>query len=163
MTPQRIWTFTRRWLWLLVVATLLAAVASYVVSSRLPKVYEGSVKLLVTPGQPGSGASSYNDVLAAERLTRTYAEVLRTLPVVETAARRAGINLPYESLISLITVAPVRDTQLVQVTARGAEPEAAASFANQLASLFIEQTQATQSGRFAASKDSLGKQVDRSH
>jgi capsular exopolysaccharide synthesis family protein len=160
VTPQQIWTFTRRWLWLLLLATLLAAVASYVVSTRLPKVYEGSAKLLVTPGQPGNGASNYNDVLAAERLTRTYSEVLKTQPVVDEAARRVGINLPYESLATFVTVNPVRDTQLVQVTARAGDPDTAANFANQLANVFIEQTQASQSSRFGASKESLGRQVD---
>jgi tyrosine-protein kinase len=154
-------TFIRRWAWLLLAAPLLAAVVSYAVSSRLPKGYEGSVKLLVTPGQAGGNeTTNYNDVLAGERLTRTYSEVLKTEPVVDEAARRVGIAVPYESLVAFVTVSPVRDTQLLQVTARAGDPATAAAFANQLANVFIEQTQASQSGRFAASKDSLGKQVD---
>jgi polysaccharide biosynthesis transport protein len=160
VTVQQIWTFTRRWAWLLVVGTMLAALASYVVSSRLPRVYEGSVKLLVTPGQPGNSASNYNDVLAAERLTRTYAEVLRTKPIVDEAARAAGITLSYDKLLPLVAVTPVRDTQLIQVNARANDPDTAASFANQLAAVFIQQTQSSQSSRFSASKDSLGRQVD---
>ena len=153
-------TFIRRWVVVLVLATLVAGVVGYMVSSRLPKVYEGSVELLVTPGQAGNGMSNYNDVLAGERLTRTYSEVLKTEPVVAEAARRAGINQTYESLVPFVSVSPVRDTQLVQITTRASDPDTAANFANQLANVFIEQTQASQSGRFAASKDNLGRQVD---
>jgi polysaccharide biosynthesis transport protein len=160
VTLHHVLTFTRRWVWLLLLATLVAGAVSYLVSSQLPRVYEGSVKLLVTPGQSGNGASNYNDVLAGERLTRTYSEVLKTQPVVDEAARRVGINLPYESVVPFVTVNPVRDTQLVQITARASDPATAANFANQLANVFVEQTQASQSGRFAATKDNLGRQVD---
>ena len=159
MTLQTL-TFIRRWVWLLLLATLLAGVVGYIASVQIPKVYEGSVKLLVTPGQAGNGMSNYNDVLAGERLTRTYSEVLKTEPVVAEAARRANIDQSYESLVPFVSVSPVRDTQLVQITTRASDPVTAANFANQLANVFIEQTQASQSGRFAASKDSLGRQVE---
>ena len=160
MTPIQIWQFARRWAWLFALATLLAATASYAVSSRLPRVYEGTAKLLVTPGQTGNGTNTYNDVLTAERLTRTYSEVLKSRPVVDEAARQAGIDLPYESAAALLDVKPVRDTQLIQISARANDPETAASYANKLAAVFIDQTQQSQSSRFAASKEVLGKQVD---
>src|SRR5437868_6064903 len=97
VTPYRIWHFTHRWWWLLVLATSLAAFASYTVSSRLPRVYEGSVKLLVTPSEAANGTASYNDVLTAERLTSTYSEVLKTRPVIEAAAKQANLNVSYEA------------------------------------------------------------------
>lgn len=160
MTFQQIWQLTRRWAWLLVASTLLAAVASYVVSMQLPKQYESSVMLLVRPGQASNGASNYNDVLAAERLTSTYSQVLKTQPVVDEASSRAGVGLPYEEAVKLLSVQPVRDTQLIQISVRAKSPDLSAAFANQLANTFIEQTQLSQSSRFAASRENLGKQVD---
>jgi capsular exopolysaccharide synthesis family protein len=159
VTPQ-LWQFSRRWLWLFFLATFLTAAASFVVSTQLPKVYEGTAKLLVTPGQSASGVASYENVLTAERLTRTYSEVLKTRPVVEAATQETGIQLPYEAALALLDVKPLRDTQLIQVGARANDPELAARFANAVAAAFIQQTQASQSSRFAASKDNLGKQVD---
>ena len=88
MNAIQIWQLTRRWLWLLALATVVSAVLSFVVSSRLPRVYEATAKLLVTPGQPGNAASSYNDVLTGQSLTRTYAEVIKTRPIVEAAAQQ---------------------------------------------------------------------------
>jgi capsular exopolysaccharide synthesis family protein len=160
LTASSVFPFARRWLWLLALAPALAALASLLVSLRLPPVYEGTAKLLVTPAQSPGGVASYNDVLTAERLTRTYAEVLKTRPVVEAAVRQVGLDLPYEQALARLEVKPLRETQLVQVSARAPEPGQAAQLANTLAAVFIQQTQATQSGRFAASRESLARQVE---
>src|ERR1700730_3532796 len=132
LSASQILHLTRRWLWLLVLATVLAAAASYLVSSRLPRVYESTAKLLVTPGA-GNAVSSYNDVLTAERLTRTYSEVLKSRPVVEAAAQAGGINLPFVDALALLDVKPIPNTQLIQISARSDSPDGAAQYANRLA------------------------------
>jgi capsular exopolysaccharide synthesis family protein len=159
VSPHTVWTFARRWLWLLVLATVLGAGTSYLISSRLPKVYEGTAKLLVTPSQSGTGLANYNDVLTGQSLTRTYAEVLKTRPILEEASRQVGIGLPYETLVSTVDAKPVQNTQLIQVSARANDPELAARFANQLASTFTQSIQASQSSRFSTVRDALGQQA----
>jgi len=160
VTLQRIWQFARRWTWLCALAIILAGVTSYVASSRLPRIYEGTAKLLVTPSQSGSGQASYNDVLTAERLTRTYSEVLKTRPIVEAGAQQAGVGLSYESALRQLDVKPVANTQLIQISARGTDPELAARFANAVTNAFIQYTQSSQLQRFASSNDNLSRQVD---
>jgi non-specific protein-tyrosine kinase len=160
VTLQQIGQFLRRWLWLLAAAILLAGIGSYVVSSRLPRVYEGTAKLLVTPSQSGNGQATYNDVLTAERLTRTYSEILKTRPIVEAGAQQAGLGLPYERALGLLDIKPVANTQLIQISARAGDPELAARFANQVTTVFVQYTQTSQFNRFTASKEALGKQVD---
>jgi capsular exopolysaccharide synthesis family protein len=159
LNPQALWDFARRWLWLLVLAGLLGAGTSYLVSNRLPRVYEGSAKLLVTPSQSGSVAS-YNDVLTGQSLTRTYAEVLRTRPILEQAARQVGLDVPAERLTTLVEVKPVLNTQLIQISTRANEPELAAQFANEVANTFIQMTQASQSSRFSTVRAALGEQIN---
>jgi capsular exopolysaccharide synthesis family protein len=156
--PHYIWVFARRWLWLLALATLLGAGASYLVSSRLPKVYDGTAKLLVTPSQSG-GVASYNDVLTGQSLTRTYAEVIKTRPIVEAAAKRVGIDLPYQTLVATLDVKPIVNTQLIQISAKANDPEVAADFANQVANTFIQSIQTSQSSRFSTVRDALARQV----
>src|SRR5215472_17484202 len=153
------WQLTRRWAWLFAVAFFLAAGTSYFVSSGLPKVYEGTAKLLVAPSQAGS-PQSYNDVLTAERLTRTYSEVLKTRPIVEAGAVEAGLGLSYERALALLDVRPVANTQLIQISARASDPELAARFANSVTNAFVQYIQARQLDRFAASKDNLTRQVE---
>ena len=62
----------RSWLWLLVAGVLLAGGTAYLVSSSLPKVYEAQATLLVGESSPSSGID-YNDLLASQRLSQTYA------------------------------------------------------------------------------------------
>jgi tyrosine-protein kinase len=156
-----VYQFARRWWWLAVLCTVLAAGASYATSTQLPRVYESTAKLVVTPGQPAATGSSYNDVLAAERLTRTYAEVLRTPAVIETAASNAGSDVSYEDALRRVNVRPVRDTQLIEISAQASDPQQAARFANEIANVFIRQTEDSQSERFRTSKESLASQVAR--
>ena len=158
MKPHYIWVFCRRWLWLLVLATILGAGTSYLVSSRLPKVYDGTAKLLVTPSQSG-GVASYNDVLTGQSLTRTYAEVIKTRPIVEAAAKQVGLDLPFENLVAALDIKPIVNTQLIQISARANDPGVAAQFANQVANTFIQSIQSSQSSRFSAVSDALGHQV----
>src|SRR5438445_8180078 len=95
MTPLELWTFFRRWFWLLILGTVLAATASYVVSARLPKVYQASAKLLVTPRAGTVGTTDYNSVLAGQNLTATYAELVKTRPVVEAAISAGRLRITY--------------------------------------------------------------------
>jgi capsular exopolysaccharide synthesis family protein len=161
MSRQKLFLVVRHWLWLLVLAPLLAGILGFGVASRLPKVYESTGRLLIMPGQGSApGTTSYEDVLSAERLTRTYSEVLRSRPVVEGAVTAVGLDLPYETALRQLDVRPLRDTQILQLTTRMNDPELAARFANELATQFIQQEEANRSTRFAATRDSLSKQVE---
>jgi non-specific protein-tyrosine kinase len=133
---------------------------SYVVSLQLPKVYESTAMLLVTPSQPGTGFSSVNDVVTGQQLTRTYAEVLKTQPVVDQAVSNAGLGLPYATAVRQLDVKPIAATQLIQIAARASTPEQASAFANEVARVFIDQSLASQSGRFAESEKALAQQAD---
>jgi capsular exopolysaccharide synthesis family protein len=156
--PQHIWVFARRWLWLLALVTIVGGGTGFLVSSRLPRIYSSAAKLLVTPSQSGAVAN-YNDVLAGQSLTRTYAEVIKSRPIVESAARQVGLDLPYQALVAALDVKPIANTQLIQITARANDPGVAAQFANEVANTFIQAIQSSQSGRFSTIRDALGRQV----
>ncbi len=80
MTPTGVWAFARRWLWFFALALLLTAGISFAISIRLPKVYAAWTRLQVTPGQASKGMINYDALLAAERLTRTYSEMVNCAP-----------------------------------------------------------------------------------
>jgi capsular exopolysaccharide synthesis family protein len=158
VSPWATAAFLRRWWWLYLMAMLLAGAASYIVSGRIPKTYEASAKLLVTPGGGNGTGTDYNLLLAAQNLTQTYAELAKTNPVLDAARLAAGD--PPDAAVPAVDAAPVRDTQLVQITARGKDPDQVAAFANLVSAALIQQVQASQSSRFAASKDGLSKQLE---
>ncbi|MBA2449571.1 MAG: protein tyrosine kinase, partial [Chloroflexi bacterium] len=90
MDVQHLLRFARRWLPLLILGPLLAGVAGYLIVREVPRVYEARVTLLVTPGA-SAGNIGADDLRGAEQLARTYAEAVRTRPVLEEAAARLGL------------------------------------------------------------------------
>lgn len=160
MTFTQLWQFILRWSWLCVLAAALGGAAGYAVAARQPKVYESAGKIMVVPSQQGAETPRYDELLSAERMTRTYAEMLKTPPVIEAAAREANIGRSYSELVQHILVQPLRDTQLIEVRVYNEEPEMAAKLANALAAVFIQQMRVVRAERFAASKDVLTKQME---
>lgn len=150
----------RRWLWLIAASTLLAAGLGYRLTSQLPRVYESTAELLIMPGQVGGATVSSDEMLTAERLTRTYSEMLRTHRVLEPAVQEAGLDVSFDAALRLIDVRPLRDTQILQITARGSDPDAAARLANSLSTVFIRQVQADRAGRSASNRELLIQQAD---
>jgi succinoglycan biosynthesis transport protein ExoP len=159
VTARQAWRLARRWLWLCALGAVLAAGTSYLVSAQLPRVYEGKTKLLLTPGQASGAVTSIDDVLVAERLASTYSELARTRPVIEAAIRSGGLDLTLEDALRQVTVTPLRDTQLLQVSVRASDPERAASLANLVAAALVQQIEASQTGRLASSREGLARQV----
>jgi len=150
----------RRWLWLIVVCTLLAAVSAYVVSARKPPVYRATATLLVRQ-TPAAGMSEYSAVLMSDRLARTYAQMLSEEPVLEAVI--AGLDLEERTagdLANNMSVDLVRDTQLIRLSVEDTDPVLAAQMANAVFEAFIAQNQALQEGRYSDSLLSMQEQMD---
>jgi capsular exopolysaccharide synthesis family protein len=147
-----------KWLWLLALGALLGGGASYGVSRSLAPTYQASATLLVTQATTPAGPS-YNDLLGAERLARTYAQVLTSRPVLLGAAATLQLPASYEQLQQLVSVEIVRDTQLLIVSAQHTDPEVAARLANAVAAEFIRQNEQSQLARLQSSRGSLDGQI----
>lgn len=101
----------------------------FLVANRLPATYEAEARLLVGP------LSADKDTLAAAgSQARTYAALATTSPVLEAAARRAGLGASGGALRSKVTDVTASDiTRLVSIRVRDPEPTRAAMIANALA------------------------------
>lgn len=140
---------------MIALTALLAGAGAYLVSKIQQPVYEATATLLIYE-LPGSGASEYNAILSSERLARTYSEILTKRPVIQEVADQLGMQ---ELDTDLITVQPVRDTQLIDITVEDNDPELAAAIANTLMDVFSQQNQILQASRFADSKQKLEEQL----
>lgn len=148
-----------RWAWLLALVTLVAGISAYFISRRLTPVYQATARVLVNEA-PNSRSTDYASVLTSERLARTYAELLVARPVLEAVVEDMNLLTTYTNLRSRITVTPVRDTQLVDVSVEDTDPLRAAETANKLVAIFIRQNQERQSERYQASIKSLESQIN---
>jgi non-specific protein-tyrosine kinase len=147
-----------RWAWLIVLAGVLAGAASFVVSMRMDPVYQAKSTVLITDSSV-TKSTDYSSLMASERLTRTYSEMMTSQTVLAEVSQLLGLNIPLTELAKMITVAPLRDTQLIELSVKSTDPEQAARIANSLVGVFTDQVQGIQSSRYTQSKTSLQNQL----
>ena len=154
----------RKWLWLVVLCAVAAGGVAYVVSKKSTPIYQASTKLLVNQASSASQLSpGYTDILSSQQLARTYANLLAD----GAGGRRHGPapGLAHRSAIDsrdsrvTISVAPIRDTQLLEVKVEGPDPTLTALIANTLPAVFIDRNLQLQMGRVSGLKTSLEKEL----
>lgn len=145
MGLTRLSSILRRWGWLLILGAVVAGVAGFLISHRTVPVYRTSTQLLVNQVQ-NPGLAGYNDLLASERLAKTYSELLHSAPVLEETVQQLALPLTVTTLEARIAVHPVRDTQLIELTVEDTDPQRAVIIANGLARIFIDYTKSLQAG-----------------
>lgn len=146
------------WAWIIALAALIAGAVAFLFSRRMTQYFQASTTVLVNEA-PATKTADYTSLMASERLTSTYSKMISTEPVLTAVQERLGLSLPLRDLRGMITVTPVRDTQLIQVSVESTDPGAAAAIANALVQVFSTQIQSIQSNRFAQSKSSLETQL----
>jgi non-specific protein-tyrosine kinase len=124
----------RKWLWLIVLATLVATGASFLATREQPAIYSSKTTLIVGSTIENPNPSG-NDVWLGQQLAQTYAELAKR-DAIRVAARQAlGLNwLPQYS----VTLVP--NTQLLEINVVDTSPERAQAVAQALAQQLIEQS-----------------------
>ncbi len=143
MNTQRVIFLLRRWWLVLVVGTLLAAGASYIVSKAQPKVYEATVLLQVNPGLPDvGGGGNFNEYQAAWTLAIQNARLLQTTEVAQATLTSTSGRLRYrldtETLLKNTKATPLPQQALVTLAVRAADPDDAQLLANTIANVFVQ-------------------------
>ncbi|MEA2008784.1 MAG: Wzz/FepE/Etk N-terminal domain-containing protein, partial [Chloroflexota bacterium] len=147
------------WAWLIILATILAAGTAYLVSQRMTPIYQASSTLMVNEA-PGTKGTDYSSVMTSQRLTQTYAEMLTKQPVLDEVIVQLSLPMEVSDLKKIITVQPVRDTQLIDIKVEDIDPTRAAAIANAVGVAFANQNKAMQEARYASTKESLKSQLD---
>ena len=114
------------------VVALIAAAIVYQVSSGLPVTYESSASLRVRA--PG-GATSSDNVLAANELASQYAQYVRSDGVIRPAAQRLGIS--DADLSAAVSAGTAGDQNVLNVKVTADDPAEARARANAVSASFI--------------------------
>jgi capsular exopolysaccharide synthesis family protein len=149
--------FLQKW-WLILIVTLVAGAANFFISSRMTPIYQSSTTVLVNEA-PGTKSVDYTSVLMSKQLTSTYSLMMANDLVLRKAADQIGLANPLEEIKKWITVTPVRDTQIIQVTVDTTNPELSSKIANAVVAGFAVQIQDIQTQRFVQSKATLEMQI----
>ena len=161
MELRQYWELLKKWMWLIALTTLVAGAASFFISSRQTPIYRASTRLLVSQSGNSAAYANYADILAAERLSSTYAKMLTSRQLIRAAISKAGLEgivFPDE-IARMISVQPVRDTQLIDVHVEYPDPVIAAKIANALPEVFVEFNNQQQTARYQELKASLQEQL----
>ena len=149
MDLRELFLIVRRWLWLLILGSILGGVATYFYSIYQQPIYESSAEVFVS--QPGYNQLTDLGYYSIYQLIPTYAELMVTDEILQETADQLG----YSIHPSQINVQQVRDTQILRVRVQSIDPNRAANFANMLVVVFREQQYALQTARYADSKQNL--------
>jgi non-specific protein-tyrosine kinase len=146
LTLAQIVQIARRWWWILLLGLCAGVVVGAALASRTEPVYQADAKLLLDrptlETTPESSANAYNNILAAERLTQTFGQLVETRIVLSEALARIGPeagDLTVDELDEALTVTVVPETQIIQIEFSGNDPQQAASVVNAVSAVFIEE------------------------
>jgi capsular polysaccharide biosynthesis protein len=120
-------TLLHRWAWLLIGAALLAGLSGYYVAGQGAPTYEASTRLLVGPF-----SADINAQRASGQLTLTYAELVRSRPVVQATVDELGLAAGPERLAETIMTSANSATRVLTISLEGADPESVATIVNSL-------------------------------
>jgi succinoglycan biosynthesis transport protein ExoP len=126
----------KRWWWLIVAATLISALSSFIATRGEPPRYQASVTLMVgrsieNPNPTGTELS------LTQNLTAAYADIARREPVRNATAAALGIPSlpPYQ-----VNLPP--NSNLIEIVVIDTNPQLAQAVANELANQLIRQSPA---------------------
>jgi non-specific protein-tyrosine kinase len=124
----------RKWLWLILLSTLVAMAASFIATRQQPSVYNAKTTLMIgsTIDNPNPGA---NDLWLGQQLAQTYAELARRDTVRMATMRALGLSWLPDYSVSLVP-----NTQLIEISVADTSPQRAQAVANELANQLIEQS-----------------------
>jgi len=136
---QTVW----KWWWLIVLCTLCAGGASFIVSSRMSPVYEARV-MLMSNQSTNTGIIDYSSLLGGQQVIETYRELLQTRPVLEAVIASLDLSYSPQELAKRIEVNIIPNTQLLELRVENNDPQLAADIANEIILSFLLQRSAEQ-------------------
>ncbi len=144
----------RRWLWFVLLGTVLIGVVTYVISRNSTPIYQATASIFVDQAT-SVNESIYGTIIASERQAQTFAQLMLTRPVLDAVTARLGLV----ELKSDISVEPIQDTQLIRVDVEDPDRELATQIANTIPEIFIEQHSERQLQKFKGLRESLDKEI----
>lgn len=127
--------YLKKW-WLIALCTVLFASAAlaYTVNFITP-MYRASVMIYVNNIRSGEQIDylSETNLMAAQQLVSTYANIIESDTVLSRVVEEAGLNYTVEELRGMLTTAQVDETEIFRVYITHPDPQQAAQIANAIA------------------------------
>ena len=104
---------------LILTVTILAAALGWGFSALLmPRKYEASVNMIVNTRTEIVGVVTSDSISSAQDLVDTYAIIIKSNKVLNKVIDEMGLSMGYEELSEMISVDPIRNTQVMKIAAQ---------------------------------------------
>lgn len=131
-----IFTLKNHLKWLIIVPICFAVVGALVSIWLVDPVYEASTTIIVRQEKGFGEEIDINDVNLGKGLIYTYAEMAKSNTVIENTAKKLQTD---KISRDIVTVAPIKDTQILKITVRNTDPILASDVANTLVEEFTKE------------------------
>lgn len=118
------------------VTTFVSAFLSFFV---LSPVYEAKTTLIVNTDQKNDDTITGDEFNVTQRLAVTYGEIIKSRTVLEPVIEKLGLDISYEDLSKMVTVSPVKDTQIINISVQDTNPLKAKDIANSIPEVFTKE------------------------
>ncbi len=155
------WAVIRRSMPLIIATTVLATLTALVVSLNMTPVYKATAQVRIQQASSPAAVDTYSEIIASERLARTYAKLMLARPILEQTLAKLGLQgaVDLDTLEENISATPVRDTTLIEISVEDTDPQRAILLANTIPEVFARHNESLQRSRFAESKRNLEEQL----
>jgi capsular exopolysaccharide synthesis family protein len=138
--------------WVILLVTLVTAIVVFVLTTTSTPTYTATVKLRVAPFS--TNAPDYGAFIYFDRLASTYSELVNSDVVTDPALALLGLDRLPDYLIETIP-----QTELLRLAVIDPDPVQAATVANTLAQILVEQNRELFSGALSDIQETIGDRL----
>jgi polysaccharide biosynthesis transport protein len=180
MELRQYFSIVLKWWWLILLSVLIAAGASYFVSSKSIPLYRSKTTLMVGDIIQNPDATS-SEIYTGQQLASTYAQMVQREPVLKVVSENLGLGEDWSGIAKKVKASVIPQTQLIEIYVTDTDPSNAKILADAIAlqlirlspsgrsqisqsqSAFIQEQLTDLNGKITAAKDeeaSIKTQLD---
>lgn len=129
----------RRWLWLFVLATAVAAVGAWVATRFSPRTYRSQTTLMVGRATDNPDPN-FQALYMSQQLASTYAQMATREPVLQGVVDALGLKTSWHALHGMVKADPVPGSPLFTIAVVDTDPVRAQVIGDAVAQQLIEQS-----------------------
>ncbi len=123
-----------------IIATTIFAAASFFIFFVQRPEYKSQASIILSSDQ--TSTITQNEVLTNKNLIDTYTKVATSHRVLDKVKQKLKLDISYTQLSQKINVANLKDTEIIEISAKDAEPKTAQKITNATANVFVKEISA---------------------
>jgi receptor protein-tyrosine kinase len=127
---KRAWLITKRRWPLIVMPIVIALAAVTLYDALMPRQYSATTTLFLRAPDVKTSASAYQGNLFTMQRANTYVEMIKSDDLAQLVVDRLGLDMTAHDLASRVSAEPIRDTVIINISAKDKDKQQAANLAN---------------------------------